>query len=57
MSDAGCPNCHVANNWLSCDSCGNVICNSCGYDQSGRKRRAANVCPGCNKIGCIIITK
>ena len=53
MGGAGCPNCHVANNWLSCDSCGNVICNSCGYDQSGRKRRDANVCPGCNKTGCL----
>ena len=45
-----CPRCGVANNWVSCGSCGGVTCNSCGYSQSGM-RRAANVCPYCGKTG------
>lgn len=53
MGGSACSHCGVANQWVSCGSCGDVVCNSCGYDQSGRKRRAANVCPGCNKTGTL----
>lgn len=44
-----CSHCNTTNQWNKCPSCGNVMCNSCGYDRSGNKRRATNVCPGCNK--------
>lgn len=46
----GCPYCHTANSWSTYPNCGGVTCNSCGRDSSGKKRRAANVCPYCGKI-------